>query len=110
MTHLQTAIERAAELARAEYGDPEYKYYAIPHRWRNGRHSSPLLYEDDCEIDEATWLANKDQSKRDLSDAFMGKLNRSYTEYRKNLVFPAWREKLIEAIKALPEFEMEARG
>jgi len=105
---LAAAIERVAELARAEYGEPEYKYYAVPQSWRKGQHWSSLFYEKDCEINEETWLANKDQSDKDAHAAFMGKLKRSYTKYRKNLVAPAWREKLIEAIKELPDLDSGA--
>ena len=92
--------------ARKEWGDTQFKYYAIPVSWsRSGgrrsryQHMHPVTGLDRYVISEQEWLDNVEKGKRDRMEAFMGRLRGSYTDYQRRVDVPGWREKVIELLK-----------
>jgi len=86
-------------------GETEYKYYAIPIRWRSGRgsrrgdHARPITGLENYETTKEEYLKNKDESKRLGHLAFMDKLECSYVSHERRVFKAGWRENLIKWLK-----------
>ena len=90
------------------WGEAEYKYYALPISYQRGRgrkpgkHFTPVTGWSRHEITREEYEANVAEGDRDAVEAFMGRLKRNYTSYRRRVEGPGWREKL----KAMLEEEV----
>lgn len=102
---LRDASSSLIAVAKEIFGETEFKYYAIPVTWRNGRkrgggsHFTPVTGIEKYEVTEMEFNQNREQSKRDSLDAFMGRLKSSYTKYEKRISKPGWREGILEFFK-----------
>ena len=99
--NIKEAKSNIVEVARDRFGEGEYKYYAIPVSWRKrgrrpGQHFTPITGLDKFEVSKDEWVKEYEESKANCTDAFMGRLKRSYTKYRCECVKDGWREKLAE--------------
>ena len=103
---LLRCLDALAIKAIQEFGETEFKYYAIPIVWRNGGHSTPLTGLERYEVTEEEWIERRDESKKHRIDAFMGKLKRSYTNYERRPGIPLWKEKLIKLVKEMQETQL----
>lgn len=99
-------LQRLIATAKDVYGEPKYKYYAIPVEWyrlrrrRVAEHRFPITGLDRYETTKEEWEKHKEQGDRDRREAYLGKLKRSYVSYEHKMITPGWREKLIELLKA----------
>ena len=100
---LQVCLDALAHKAIEEFGETEFKYYAIPIIWRKGAHSTPLTGLERYEVTEAEWIEHREESRKHRMDAFMGKLKQSYTAYERRPGIPEWKTKLIELVKQMSE-------
>jgi len=107
---LQSCLDALAHKARDEFGETEFKYYAIPIRWRNGAHSTPLTGLERYEVTEAEWIEHREESRKHRTDAFMGKLKQSYTAYERRPGIHGWKTKLIELVKEMSETQQNTQG
>ena len=104
---LLRCLDTLAIKAIEEFGETEFKYYAIPIIWRNGGHSTPLTGLERYEVTEAEWIEHREESRKHRTDAFMGKLKQSYTAYERRPGIPEWKTKLVELVKEMPETRLK---
>lgn len=99
----------ALSVFQRELGEVEYKYYAIPVRWRSGKrgqsgtHYRPVTDIDRYLCSREEYENGKEQSKSFATQAFMGKFRGDYTDFQRRIKRAGWREKLIEYLKAEQE-------
>ena len=91
------------DAAKIVYGEAEYEYYAIPVYWRRDGHTRPITGLGEFKITCEEYEKNKSKGKKDATDAFMGKLKRTYTSYERRIVKDGWRQQLIEYFTNLEE-------
>lgn len=103
---LLSSLDRFGTIASKEWGETEYWYLAIPVRWsgrgRNAGHVRPITGLEKYEVTKAVYDEKKPESTRARSDAFMGKMKCSYTDYQRRVKVKGWREKLIEHLGGRP--------
>ena len=99
-------------LARSEYGEPTYKHFRTEYAWRcrtrkprrAGQHVLCISSQPpECTREE--YEANNEQGKRDSTEAFMGRLPRTYYTWERKLTNDGWPQKLIEMIVEIAETE-----
>lgn len=101
MTNL---LNQTIEQYRAQHGKPEYCYFKKHIAWskprrQRGYHIVPIGGGEEVSVEE--YEASLAESKKCETDAFMGRLERSYWRYDRKLVKDGWREVLLKEIQAV---------
>lgn len=106
MVRLDALLADLIAAARAEFGEPEFKYFRVEHYWtcprrnkprRNGYHSVCVSHEHpECTREE--YEANVERGKHDSTEAFMGRLPRMFHTWERRLVKDGWPQELSKRI------------
>jgi hypothetical protein len=99
---LVDAVAKAVALARAEFGEPEFRYFKKRVSWhpRDKCHFIPV--GDGDEVSREEYETNAAQAGVNEMERFMGRLKATYTRYDRKQVAPAWREELLKLIPVYP--------
>lgn len=99
---LDAAVAQVVAMARAQFGEPEFRYFKKKVRWQPREKSHFYAIGDGDPITQEEYEANAAQAAVDEMDRFMGRLKRTYWRYERKQVAPAWRERLLELIPTYP--------
>jgi len=92
------AISKAIEAAKAEIGEPVYRYEKKYYLYnsKQDRHWTRIGHGE--EVEKQEYDENIKESNFNLKEAFMERLNRHYWKYSKRIVQDGWKEYLIKAL------------
>jgi hypothetical protein len=101
---VSAALARLVAVARAEFGETEWRYEKKRISWiRSGRNSREYYHSTPCgpgeEVSKAEYEANIAASNERVILAFQGKWRSSYERYERTIAKPGWRERRMETIK-----------
>jgi hypothetical protein len=90
------------EAAKAEFGEPEYRYFNVFVLWCGGGRgkSEHHIVSTKTEISKQEYEAMEVESKKARTDAFMGRLKTSYHRVEREMVKDGWKEELLKIIGA----------
>jgi hypothetical protein len=102
---LRDAVERAVEVAKKLFGEPEYTYYRQRVTWssRDKTHFVPVAPNRHEPITRDEYEKNATQAAINEQERFMGRLKQTYYRYARKQVNQAWREKLLALVPGYPE-------
>jgi hypothetical protein len=106
---LQGLLAQLIAVAQHEFGEPEYKYYRVTHHWRCGRKRGErgshytIIGRDHPECSKSEYDQNVEEGKRLEGLAFLGKYNRSFCTWKRELVRNGWPQRLVTLIQNVAE-------